>query len=81
MTAHDSAPEQPRGDAARLDHEDADRLATEHGETDFAGFPNAGDGGSDGPVTATEQAAVDGADIASDADADEGENRARPRPS
>lgn len=27
-----------QGEAANLDHEDADRLATEHGETDFAGF-------------------------------------------
>ncbi|WP_203137510.1 hypothetical protein [Microbacterium sp. JZ31] len=78
MDIHESSPEQPHGEAARLDHEDADRLATEHGETDFAGFSDAGDEGSGGPATASEQAALDEAGLSGD---DEGDDRVRPRPS
>ena len=64
------------GEAARIDQADADRLATEHGETDFAGFPDA-DAEPEAETSATEEAAVDAADLPGD----EGEDRARPHPS
>lgn len=55
-TEHESLPDdhgaegRAQREAAHLDHEDADRLAIEHGETDFAGFtdPDAGAGEDQG---------------------------------
>ncbi|GGH47892.1 hypothetical protein [Microbacterium album] len=40
------------------DEKDADRLAEAHGETDFAGFPEAGDGDA-GDRSAVEDAALE----------------------
>lgn len=75
MSGHEERQDHP-ADTARIDQADADRLATEHGETDFAGFPDDG-AEPEAETSATEEAAVDAADLPRD----EGEDRARPRPS
>ncbi|WP_345751529.1 hypothetical protein [Microbacterium rhizophilus] len=76
MTAREERRD-PDGEAARLDHEDADRLAIEHGETDFAGF--AEPAGDDRPTTPTEEAALSERDLG-EGDVPE-DDRSRPRPS
>lgn len=64
--------------AAHTDQQDADRLATEHGETDFAGFPDDGGDGAGGDGTAVEEAAED---ELGDIPTATGDDRARPRTS
>jgi hypothetical protein len=77
MSAHAERSDAGTGPASQLDPDDADRLATEHGETDFAGFaPPTGD---DEPRTATEEAAVSESDLET-GEAHEGD-RARPHSS
>lgn len=73
--AHDPA---RRDEAARLDEEDASRLAAEHGESDFAGFSElTGDDADGGAPTSTEEAALDEADLDLGGDGDD----VRPRTS
>jgi hypothetical protein len=78
-TAHEDEAKGAGSDSARLDEDDASRLAAEHGETDFAGFSAlTGDEADGGAPSATEEAALGGADLGLGGDGD-ADDDVRPR--